>query len=185
MSSICKRNHVRVVAVNTTVRDQPEEVKPTISRAGEGSLQYSVAGEFAVRDRLVNSRQILIDDPAGSQIKMANFGVTHLSIRQADVSAARAQFSTWIVAVELVVERRPRKKRCVRIFFALFFTARINAPAIANNEHHRTSHMQALCRRSSRSTSRSLQSLRSAKRGAEMMIKTRASRHESFRSYGI
>jgi len=50
------RNLKLLLEVNTTVRDQPEEVKPTISRAGEGSLQYSVAGEFAVRDRLVNSR---------------------------------------------------------------------------------------------------------------------------------
>src|SRR6266850_312652 len=99
-------------------------MKPMIPRAGEGFPQYLVAGEFAVRNRLVNSRQVLIDDPAGSQIKMANFRIAHLSIRQADVGPARAQFSTWIVPVELVVKRRPRKERCIRIFFALISTAR-------------------------------------------------------------
>jgi hypothetical protein len=75
---------------------------------------------------------------------MANFRIAHLSIRQADVGPARAQFSTWIVPVELVVKRRPRKERCVRIFFALISTARIDAPAIANNEHNRTSHMRGI-----------------------------------------
>src|SRR4029453_4932871 len=117
-------------------------MKPMIPRAGEGFLQYLVAGEFAVRNRLVNSRQVLIDDPACSQIEMANFRVAHLSIRQANVSPARAQITTWIGPVELVMKRRLREKRCVRIIFELLSTARIDAPAIANDEHNRTRHMR-------------------------------------------
>src|SRR5882724_880334 len=117
-------------------------MKPMILRAGEAFPQYWIAGEFALRNCLVNSRQVLIDDPAGSQAKVANFRVAHLSIRQADVSPARAQFSTWIVPVELVMKRCLREECCVRIFFALLSTARIDAPAIANNEHNWTSHMR-------------------------------------------
>ena len=140
-----------------------------ISRAGEGFPQYWIASEFAVCDRLVNSRQVLIDDPAGSQVKMANFRVAHLSIGQADVSPARAQFSTGIVPVELVVKRRLREERCVRIFFALLSTARIDAPAIANNQHDRTSHMRALCRRFPRSTSGSSLDASSLRARTEMI----------------
>src|SRR4029453_1773561 len=117
-------------------------MRPRIPGAGGGFLKYLVAGEFAVRNRLVNSCQVLIDDPACSQIEMANFRVAHLSIRQANVSPARAQFTTWIGPVELVMKRRLREERCVRIFFALLSTARIDAPPIANNDHNRPSHMR-------------------------------------------
>ncbi len=55
------------------------------ARAGNGFLQYTIARQFACRDRLVNSRQVLINNPAGSQVKMTDFRVAHLSIRQADV----------------------------------------------------------------------------------------------------
>ena len=55
------------------------------ARAGKGFLQYAIARQFARRDRLVNSRQVLINNPAGSQVKMTDFRVAHLSIRQADV----------------------------------------------------------------------------------------------------
>src|SRR6266480_5024155 len=137
---IRKRDHMEVVAVNATVGNQSEEMKSMTAGPSEGFPQYSVSGQFAIRDCLVNPRQVLIDDPAGSQVKMADFRIAHLSIRQADVSPARTQSGIWIIPVELVVKRRPRQKRCICIFLSLFSTARVNAPAIANNEHNRTSH---------------------------------------------
>src|SRR5437762_614356 len=51
---IRKRDHVCVVAVNTTVGDQSQQMKTMTSGAGEGFLQYSVAPQFALRDRLLN-----------------------------------------------------------------------------------------------------------------------------------
>ena len=106
----------------------------------EGFPQYSVSGQFAIRDCLVNPRQVLIDDPAGSQVKMADFRIAHLSVRQANVSPARTQSGTRVVSVELVVKRRPRQQRCVCIFFPFLSPSRVNAPAIANDEHNRISH---------------------------------------------
>jgi hypothetical protein len=40
----------------------------------------------------------------------------------------------------LVVKRRSREQSRIAILFTLFFPARIDAPAVANDEHHRASH---------------------------------------------
>ena len=61
------------------------------ARAGKGVLQNTIAFQFAIRDRLINPGQVLINDPASSEIKMANFRVPHLSLWQPDVHAAGAQ----------------------------------------------------------------------------------------------
>ena len=67
--------------MNATIGNQPEQVKPVAARVGKSFPQYGVGRQFAVRYGLVNSRQILINDPASSQVKMANFGVAHLALR--------------------------------------------------------------------------------------------------------
>ena len=71
---------------------------------------------------------------------MADFRVAHLSFRQTDVASACAQLGAWIIPVELVVKWSRCEKSCVAIFLALVPAARINAPAVANDKHYRTSH---------------------------------------------
>ena len=65
-------------------------MKPMTACVGERLLQYPIVRQFARRDRLVDARQVLINNPAGSQVKMADFRVAHLSIRQADVGPTGA-----------------------------------------------------------------------------------------------
>jgi hypothetical protein len=132
---------MQVVAVNTAVGNEPEQMKTMATGASERFLHDLVARQFAVRDRFVNSGEVLINNPPSTQVKMSNFRIAHLSIRQTDIGPAGAQFTAWIVPVELVVKWRPREKRCVSIFFALLPAAGINAPAIANNEHDWARHM--------------------------------------------
>src|SRR5438128_2539678 len=55
----------------------------------------------------MNSRQILVNDPTGPQIEMADFRVAHLSFRQAHIASACAQFGAWIIPVELVMKWSP------------------------------------------------------------------------------
>src|SRR5947199_78518 len=40
----------------------------------------TIASQFAIGDGLVNPGEVLINDPAGSEIKVANFRVSHLSL---------------------------------------------------------------------------------------------------------
>src|SRR5947207_5577174 len=117
-------------------------MKAMAVRTSERLLQHLVARQFAVRDRFINSGQVLINNPPSTQVKMSNFRIAHLSIRQTNIGPAGAQFTAWIIPTELVVKRRPCEERCVSIFFALLPTAVINAPAIANHEHDWTDHIE-------------------------------------------
>src|SRR5712692_3806174 len=129
-------------------------MKPMVPRRSERFLGDAIVCELAVRDRLIDASQVLINDSARAQIEMAHFGVAHLSFRQADIDSAGAQPAGWIIAIKFVVERRPSEKRGVTVFVAHFFPAGIDAPTVANDEHDRVRHNGALCRRFSRWTSR-------------------------------
>src|SRR5438132_11420132 len=96
--------------------------------------------QFAVGDRLIDARQLLINDPACSKVKVTNLRVAHLSFRQANIHAAGAQLRPWIVAIELIVKRRGREQCRVAVTLALLGPAGINAPAVAKNKEHRGGH---------------------------------------------
>src|SRR6266446_851470 len=108
-------------------------MKPVTARTGKSFLQNSVTRYFVLFNCLVNSRQILVNDSTGSQVKMADFRVAHLSFRQANVASACAQFGAWIIPVELVMKWSRPEKGCIAVLLALVPAARINAPAIAND----------------------------------------------------
>ena len=40
---------------------------------GKGILQNAIAFQFAIGDGLINPGQVLINDPASSEVKVANF----------------------------------------------------------------------------------------------------------------
>ena len=109
-------------------------------RGGEGLLQYSVTCQFAFFNRAVNSRQVLINNSARSEIKMADLRVAHLPLRQTNISPTGAQPRAWIIRVQLVVKGSGCEQRGVSVLVALFPAAWIDAPPVPNNEHHRASH---------------------------------------------
>src|SRR5262245_35606814 len=113
---------------------------------GNRVMQNRVAFQFTISNCPVNPGEVLIDDPARSKIKMANFRIPHLALWQPNVLAAGAQPRPGIIAIYLIVKRRRSEQRCVAVLFALPGASGIDAPPIANNEHHRASHGPALCR---------------------------------------
>src|SRR5437867_12128899 len=115
-------------------------MKAMAARPGERFLHHAIVLQLPRRDCLVNSGEILINDSAGAEIQMTDFGIAHLSFGQADIRAAGAQRSARIIAIQLVVKWRPRKKRRVPIFKSLRFLPRINAPTVANDKHHGARH---------------------------------------------
>src|SRR5215471_8911601 len=108
--------------------------------SGQRVLQNATAFQFAVGERLVNPCQVLINNPARSEIKVTNLRVAHLSLWQADIHAAGAQARAWIIPIELFVKRRRREQRRVPVIFTLIAAAGIDTPSVANNEHHGASH---------------------------------------------
>src|SRR5215471_14869779 len=128
------------MAVHAAIGKQSHKMQPMFSSSSERLLQDAVTLQFAVGDRLVDARQVLINNSACSKIKVTNFRVAHLSFRQANIHAAGAQLGPWIVAVKLIVKRRRREQRRITVTLALPGSAGIDAPAVANNEHHRSGH---------------------------------------------
>ena len=82
------------VAVNAAVGTQPHQVQAAAARfeavpsalAGRESRKTSPS-----RIDLRDSRQALIDDASGPEIEMADFGIPHLPVRQADGFAPRIE----------------------------------------------------------------------------------------------
>jgi hypothetical protein len=143
------------MAVNATVGNQSEKMEPMTTRARKNFPRSRIPAEFAIRDRLVDSSKILINDPACPQVEMAYFRVPHLSFGEANVETARAQPGTRVFVIQPVVKWRPRQQSSVAVFFAPLLPAGVNAPAVANNEHDRFRHGGAVCRGSAKRTSAS------------------------------
>ena len=100
-----QRDQMLVVAVHAAIGNQPDKMQPSVARFRKGLPQNFVPLQLAVRDRLVNPGQVLINDPARAEVEMADLGVSHLPCGQPDVLAARAQRSAGIFAIEPIVKR--------------------------------------------------------------------------------
>ncbi|MNZ99418.1 hypothetical protein D3C78_1187410 [compost metagenome] len=49
------------------------------------ACQHRVLEELAVANGLGDAGEVLVDDTAGAQVHVTDFGVAHLPVRQADV----------------------------------------------------------------------------------------------------
>src|SRR5690349_21074180 len=113
-------------------------MKSMSARGSKCFLGDAISLQFAVGNRRVNSREILVNDATGAEIKMTYLRIAHLSLRQTNVRAAGAQFAARIIAIKLVVEWSAREQRGVSVFFRFHFSAGIDSPAVTNDEHDRT-----------------------------------------------
>ena len=88
-----------------------------------------VLEELAVADALVDAGEVLVDDPAGAHVHVADFGVAHLAGRQADRLARRDRAALRIPRQQRVVDGRARQRDGVvgRI--------RADAPAVEDDEN--------------------------------------------------
>src|SRR5581483_6766890 len=95
--------------VDAAVGDQPHEMETTARPRAGGctrGLEDAIVEEAAVGDRVVDARQVLLDDRAGAQVEMPHLGVPHLAVGQADVAAAGREGAMGEAAPELVEHRR-------------------------------------------------------------------------------
>src|SRR4051812_23320388 len=67
---------------------------------------------------------------------MADFGIAHLTFREANVEAARTQSTSWIIAIKLVVKRRACQECGIAVLFALIEPTGIDSPAVANKKQN-------------------------------------------------
>ena len=85
-----QRLDVRPAGVDAAVGDEADQVQaPARARraASQAATQRLVLEEGAVGDRVVDPRQVLLDDRAGAEVEVADLGVAHLPVGQPDVAA--------------------------------------------------------------------------------------------------
>ena len=104
-----RRLDVLPAGVHAAVGDQPEQVQAA-ARAAPGAVagveQRRVFEEAAVGDRVVDPRQVLLDDRPGAEVEMADLGVAHLPVGQPDVAPLGGEFRVRIRAPETVEDGR-------------------------------------------------------------------------------
>ena len=107
------------------------------ARPFKSLLRNRIPGELSIRQRAINTGQVLINNPAGPKIKVANFGIPHLTVGQTDVGPARAQFTSGIIPIKVVMKGGFGEQRCISILFSFFAPSRIDPPAVSNDENNR------------------------------------------------
>ena len=98
-----QRAEVLPAGVHAAVRDESHQVEaPGLAAGRARRAQHLVLGERAVRDRVVDPRQVLPDDRAGAEVEVADLGVPHLAVREPDRPAAGVELGVAIGAPQLV-----------------------------------------------------------------------------------
>src|SRR5690348_14570992 len=75
-----------LVGMHTTVRDQAKKMQPAAARAGvfHGREQRWIGEELSVLNQELDAGAVHMDDPAGTDVEMADFAVSHLAVGQPD-----------------------------------------------------------------------------------------------------
>ncbi len=88
---------------------------PPGSRRRHGLFQGRIVEERTVRDGFADPGELLIDNPAGTEIHMADFGIAHLAARQPHVRAGTGNQRVWPVVPQIVPHRRAGHCDCVSL----------------------------------------------------------------------
>ena len=82
-----QRREVRRARVHAAVADSPIRCTRSAPRIASRSTSFSASEPS--RDRLVDARQVLLDDRAGAEVEVADLAVAHLPLGQPDGRARR------------------------------------------------------------------------------------------------
>ncbi|MCY1349202.1 hypothetical protein D9M69_353800 [compost metagenome] len=100
-------DQVVLVAVHAAFGEQAHEVHGLAGGHGlvHGFDYHRVGEEVAVADRLGHAGEVLVNDAAGAEVHVADFGVAHLAVRQADIHAAAGNQAIGQGRAQAVVDR--------------------------------------------------------------------------------
>ena len=99
-----------LVAVHATVGKQAEDVHRLTRTYGlvDGGTDGRIGEELAVADRLGHPGEVLVHHAAGAEIHVADLGVAHLPVRQADIHATAGDQSVRLSSQQTIVNRLAR-----------------------------------------------------------------------------
>ena len=129
------------VAVHAAVREQSHEMKAAVAgfHLFHGIQKHRVPEQAAVRRRPGDPGQILIDNPAGADVHVADLGVSHLSRRKPH------RFSGGVNGGHGVLFEYPVQVRGVRLSDGISAYLGIYAESVHNEYHGRSFSIHTLC----------------------------------------
>ncbi len=91
-----------VVGVDSAVRKEPGQVEPASCGLGPGDTveEHGVGEEIAIRDRLADPGQVLVDDPSRADVQVPDFRVPHLPLGESHRHAGGTDVGTGVVGAE-------------------------------------------------------------------------------------
>ncbi len=94
-----------LVGMHASIGEQAEQMQATATGAGvfHGVEQDGVGEELSVLDHEFDAGAVHVNDPAGADVEVSDFAVTHLSVGQADELAAGVDEGIGIFAQQAVV----------------------------------------------------------------------------------
>jgi hypothetical protein len=130
----CHSDHgvdVVLVSMNTAIRQQAENMYGFV--IGDSSVDgfdvHRIGEEITVADGFVDAGEALVNDAPGAEGHMADFAVTHLAFRQADIQTGGGNEAFGIIGPELVPHRGIC--RINRVVFGVFRMAK----AVEDNQY--------------------------------------------------
>ena len=121
------------MGMHAAVGQEAAEVQPS-SCSGHGvkePVQDRIRGKGAIRNGLVDAREVLVHDPACADVQMADLGVAHLAFGQTDRAVVGRDPCGRKLAAQLIQSGRFRQKRSVAR------AIRRKAPAVHNDQENR------------------------------------------------
>src|SRR5262249_37861547 len=127
-----QRFHVTLMAVHTSVSQKTQQVQPAalVPRLLHCIQKILVPIEPPFINVLVNKSKILVDDAAGTENHVANFGISHLAFRQTDIHSGHRKTRYRKLPSQLIDIRN----RSLRNGIALF--SWIDSPPIQDHQNH-------------------------------------------------
>ena len=108
---------MRIVAVHTAVRQKSVKVQigaPHLAVVDRGK-KLGILEKLAVLDLLGDPGQLLIHDPAGAHVHVADLRIAHLAVRKSDRHAAGISLDKRILLHQAVHHRRLCHGDCIRL----------------------------------------------------------------------
>ena len=101
---------MRIVAVDAAIGQKSHDMQRRAVPAAvlHALQQRRIPEEISVLNALGNARQFLVDDPSGTHVQMADFGIAHLSVRQSDRQSGGISLNKGTLL------HQPVKIRCIR-----------------------------------------------------------------------
>jgi hypothetical protein len=146
-SMFCKRNQVILVAVNASIGHKPDEVEPAAARFRERLIDHLVVGQLAIGDRFVDAGQVLVNDPASAKVEVSNLRIAHLALWQTDVHPRGTQAASRVGFIQVIMEGRPGKQRCIPVSFGSLSPVGIDSPPVPDNQNNWLRHTAQIRRK--------------------------------------